>query len=619
MSDISKDFHALLHRIDDVAADDYTETTPYASQYRVLEILQKIRVATPSPAQKAVVAAKLGGVYLAVGEPHNAEPMLYEAGQFFVQELVTFTQKIPLDDSSKGEVKIKEVVTKLLADMPQVEIKNEHEEFEGYVVELLTQMGLLWSKRSRLLRAVCYLTAALNVLDKCGHKKADGMVSAQTMTRLYLAQSYEKLGMADNSAEFCLSTLELQLLQCFDDTETGDMSKPTGAPDWVRNALKLAEYYLDANNLKDAAICLQGCEYMLLYRGIDEGDEEEEEEAQMLLVADIYSMWGRLHMTTLRFAGMRKEGSYARNAGPALHHLSSMEAIFAKLSLARQWGKGQLKPGLGMMFVSPHCVETYEQARDVFKMGIRACTRARKAFDLDGFVTEHVRLLQQESALYRQLLPFEDSRGRRVAMQRRRLALLTSVLGDTLNERSIPVDILQEIYFECAEINTDVFEIKQSKEAGEKPMTYAIGAIQCYQQFLLLYYPPSEVGGATNNDQVRARVLRGGKDAQLPHGKALCPREFRAMLMGYYGLAHVCGKVLCLSDTAKIVGFWRQSLAYYEVVPALVREYENLYHASYGHELSRSLKSEVTICGEMARLLPEKIDQLVYNGKALKA
>lgn len=547
----------------------------------------------------------------------DAEPMLYEAGLFFFQNLVTFTQKIPLNDSSKGEVEIKEVVPKLLADMPQVEIKNEHEEFVGYVVELLTQMGLLWSKRSRLLRAVCYLTAALKVLDKCGHKQGDGMVAAQTMTRFYLAQSYEKLGMADYSAEFCLSTLELQLLQCFDDTETGNMLKPTGAHDWVRNALKLAEYYLDANNLKDAAICLQGCEYMLLYRGIGEGDEEDEED-QMLLAADIYSMWGQLHMTTLRFAGMRKEGSYARNADPALHHPSNMEAIFAKLSLARQWEKGQLKPGLGMIFVSPHFVETYEQARDVFKMGIRACTRARKAFDLDGFVTEHVRLLQQESALYRQLLPFEDARGRRIAMQRRRLALLTSVLGNTLNERSIPADILQEIYFECAEINTDVFELKKSKEAGEKAMTYAINAIQCYQQFLLLYYPPSEVGGASNDDQVRARVLRGGKDVQLPPGKALCPREFRAMLMGYYGLAHVCGKVLYLSDTAKIVGFWRQSLAYYEVVPALVREYENLYPAAYGHELSRSLERELTLCGEMARLMPDKIDQLVYNGKTLK-
>ena len=78
----------------------------------------------------------------------DAEPMLYEAGLFFFQNLVTFTQKIPLNDSSKGEVEIKEVVPKLLADMPQVEIKNEHEEFVGYVVELLTQMGLLWSKRS---------------------------------------------------------------------------------------------------------------------------------------------------------------------------------------------------------------------------------------------------------------------------------------------------------------------------------------------------------------------------------------------------------------------------------------------------------------------------------------
>ena len=193
--------------------------------------------------------------------------------------------------------------------------------------------------------------------------------------------------------------------------------------------------------------------------------------------------------------------------------------------------------------------------------------------------------------------------------------MFTPLLEDALIKRSHP-GLLQEIYFECAEINGDVFELKQGKDAGEKAMTYAINAIQCYQEFLLLYYPSTEPDGASYDDHVRASVLRGGKGVQLPPGKALCPREFRAMLMGYFGLANACGKILYLSDAAKIVGFWCQSLAYYEAATELARKYASTYYAADGNELRRSMKSELTICDEMARLLPEKIDQLVYNGKA---
>uniref|UniRef100_A0AAV1T9T9 KIF-binding protein n=1 Tax=Peronospora matthiolae TaxID=2874970 RepID=A0AAV1T9T9_9STRA len=615
MRDISKGFHALLHRIDDIAAEECMKTKPSTFQHRVLDILQKIRVATHSPTHKAIAAAKLGAIYLTLKEPHNADPVLEEAGHFFFQELMTFTEDITFFDMPNGQVKTQQAVLTLLDNMPQVDIKNEHEEFVGYVVELLIQMGVLWSKRSRPMRAICYLTAGLKLIDRYEHKKWDGFVAAQTMVCFYLAQVYEQLGMAEESAKFCLLTLEMQLLQCVRDDKNEEMLKLVGADEWVRNALKLVEFYLNADNLIDAATCLQGSEYMLLQRRIGGGEEVEYE--QSLLTANIYTMWGRVHETTLRLAGMRKEGLYPKNADPKLRHACSMETTLAKLSYTRQSEllEGQSTPGLGMEFVPPHCLETFDQARDVFKMGVFACSRARRVFAFDTFATQYVHLLQQESALYRQLLPFEDVRGRRVAIQRRRLALLTPLLEDALIKRSY-AGLLQEIYFECAEINSDVFELKQDKDAGEKSMTYAINAIQCYQEFLLLCYSVTEPDGASCDDHVRASVLRGGKGVQLPPGKALCLREFRAMLMGYFGLANACGKILFLSDAAKIVGFWCQSLAYYEAVTELARKYASICDAADGIELKRSLKSELNICDEMTRLLPEKIDQLVYNGKA---
>jgi len=535
----------------------------------------------------------------------DAQSALEEAGNLFFPELVKFVTGITSDDGSSGPLDASEAVPKVLNETPPVKVQNEHEEFLVYIVELLNQLGVLWSNRSRQLRALSYLSAGLALCKACEGGQEQAVAAAQTLTHFYLAQVYSSLGMADESAKYCLSTLELQLLQCVNEAQSGQAVRFADAHQWVRNALKLVEFYLDTDNAKDAATCLQASEYMLLHHGAE--PEAEEDEDHKLLLAEIYSTWSRLHVTTLRVAGMRKEGFPVEEVSTALPRPSSMEATLATLTPAQAE-----EAGLGMAFVPASSVETFDQARDVFKMGLRACSRARDVFVLDGFVTQHVRLLQRESALYRRLLPFEDARGRRVAMQRRRLALLTPLLGDTLNERAFS-DLLQELYFECAEINADAFELKQSKDAGDKAMAYVLKAVQCYQQFLLLYYPASEPRG---EDPVRASVLRGGKAVQLPPGEALSPKELRTMLLGYFGLAHACGKVSFPTDSAKTVGYWHQSLAYHEAVTELVRQYEHK-HQAQGSELRRSFQTELTICCEMAELLPEKINQLVYNGKAL--
>ncbi|KAE8885732.1 hypothetical protein PF005_g25116 [Phytophthora fragariae] len=616
MSDLPEDFHALLRRLDDIAEEECPETTPYAARYRVLEILHKLRTTALPPAEMAISAAKLGATYLAVEEPHHAQAALEEAGAFFFPRLVQFTAGIETDDGSSAQEAVKETASKLLDEMPQLDVETQLEEFAAHVAELLNQLGVLWSNRSRPLRALCYLWAARTLCEKLEDSQEGALAAAQTLSHFYLAQVYGSLGLADESARFCLSTLELQLLRCVEDADKGDTSRLAGAHEWVRNALKLVEFYLDTDNAKDAATCLHASEYMLLHHGPESSEDDED---QKILTAEIYSTWSRLHVVTLQLAGARKDGFNVEETDPVMPRPTSMESTLAKLaqtapSAAR--GSEQTKPsGFGMEFVPAAHVETFDQARDVFKMGLRACTHAREVFVLDGFVTRHVRLLQRESALYKRLLPFEDARGRLVAMQRRRLAVLTPMLGDTLNERAFS-DLLQELYFECAEINADVFELKRSKEAGDKAMAYAIKAIQCYQQFLLLYYPSSEPDGSSKEDPVRISVLRGGKSVPLP-GEAMSPQEFRTMLLGYFGLAHACGKVSFLSDTSKTVGYWRQSLAYHEAVTELVRKYELKYQGQQGEELRRSFQTELAICGEMAELLPEKINQLVYNGRAL--
>ncbi|KAF4316766.1 hypothetical protein BBO99_00008474 [Phytophthora kernoviae] len=282
--------------------EEVPETTPYAAHYRVIEILQKLRTTKLSPAENACAAARLGATYLLVEEPHHAQPALEESGNFFFPELVTYTTTISADDGAPAQAAAKEAAPELLAERPQVQISPEHEAYLMYAVELLNQLGVLWSNRSRPLRALCYLSAGLDLSEK---SQDEALAAAQTYTHFYLAQVYSALGMADESAKFCLSTLELQLLQCANSAESGDNSRFAGAHEWVRNALKLVEFYLDTENPKDAATCLKASEYMLLHHGTETGEEDEDQE---MLVAEIYSKWSQLHVLTLQLAEMKKEG-----------------------------------------------------------------------------------------------------------------------------------------------------------------------------------------------------------------------------------------------------------------------------------------------------------------------
>lgn len=486
-------------------------------------------------------------------------------------------------------------------------------------IELLNQLGILWSNRAQSTRALCYLLACINLSETVASASEQGddaraaaVASVRTHAHFYLAQVFGTLGFPDESAKYCLATLELQLMAYVDASSgsDGDASSRVfdGAREWVKNCLRLVDYYLDTENLKDAATCLAACEYMMTHHmppsDGDDGDDSREQRAE------IFAAWAKVQQTTLQIATLRREGYPAgvqTSTSNALPCPSSMEATLSKIA-TRDNASALPK----MAFVPVSSVTTYDQARDVFKMGVAACEQAKKCFVLDGFVTRHVRVLQQESLLYKRLIAFEPDVKRQIAMQLRRLSLLSPLLGDQLNPRAY-CDLLQELYFECAEVAAEIFDLKRSKkpELDDKTNGYALKAAHCYQQFVALYYSSSD-----SKSPPKDVTLPSGSNAKLP-AQEMGPREARALLRGYFGLAHICGKVFFARDAAKTVSFWKKSLEYHEAVLALARQFDKRQDGKPGERLEQIFGAELAICRDMASLLPEKIDQLVYNGRAL--
>ena len=92
-----------------------------------------------------------------------------------------------------------------------------------------------------------------------------------------------------------------------------------------------------------------------------------------------------------------------------------------------------------------------------FKLANTQFQRALKIFVIDGFVTEHVKISQSISKLYKQLIAVEDQAERVTAMLNERAALLEP-LCEMLSENAY-YNLLQEMAAELSEIYGHKFDL----------------------------------------------------------------------------------------------------------------------------------------------------------------
>lgn len=109
-------------------------------------------------------------------------------------------------------------------------------------------------------------------------------------------------------------------------------------------------------------------------------------------------------------------------------------------------------------------------------------------------------------------------------------------------------------------------------------------------------------------------MIVGGESARLS-SSTMEPGEVKAILHGYFGLARMCGRICFTNDHDKTVVFWKKSILYHQAVLHLMTQYT--LQGTQGQSVQESFQIELNMCKEMIELLPEKINQLVYNGKML--
>ena len=94
----------------------------------------------------------------------------------------------------------------------------------------------------------------------------------------------------------------------------------------------------------------------------------------------------------------------------------------------------------------------------LFKLGNTQFQKALKVFIIDGYVTEHVKIQQSVSKLYKQLTALEDNRERIYALYERRLSLILP-MKEMLNPQAYG-HLIQEFNVELVEMYAELYDLR---------------------------------------------------------------------------------------------------------------------------------------------------------------
>ncbi|ETV91353.1 hypothetical protein, variant [Aphanomyces invadans] len=412
--------------------------------------------------------------------------------------------------------------------------------------DILNQLGILWFNRTSYGRAFCYFKTAESMFL---FSSEPGMRPTYIHTLFYLAQLYGHLNAPDKSATYCHMTLRHQL-----DDPNNNVPR-----DWVQNCLRLSEYFLQQNQLPKASQCLHACTCV--------GAPPDEQ-------AQIAASLAKLYIQTLHLAQHK------------IDLLPDTDILFPTLRDAT--------------FIAPSAIDSFDAARDVFKKAMAALTTAKNFFGLDGFVTDHIRLLQCQSRCYAKLIPFEPDRKRQMAMHQKRIDVYDPILHGDFNLNAYGY-LVQEIYFEVGEIYSVLHDLKVVVHWTKPYMEtnqYAVDSIRFFEKFLQLYY--YQQGKSDSLETLPARLY-------VPtHLDTHSVDDMKPFFNGVFFLTRVYGKVQFLDD-AKTVLFWTKCLEMHECLLQWI--------PSLG--LPNFFVDEIAISQEMSRLLPEKINHLHHKRRRL--
>nr|XP_020445659.1 KIF1-binding protein [Monopterus albus] len=481
-------------------------------------------------------------------------------------------------------------------------------------IHVRNQLGILWAGRDETETAQGFLETAESLYQR--YMKEDGSPPtdmteyftteenllthqertkrfelAYTHTMYYLAQVYKNLGQTEHAATYCHCTLQRQLqLNQFSPME------------WALNAATLSQYYITKGRYMEGRHCLSAATVISGLAGevpseaaAQESETESERREQLRQKqAEIARCWIKYCLNLLQDAKKQLEDNIGE-----LDTDRQEEMKRARRRDEEEEEKGRkstLLFGSEDTFDSITSVEEkvnclfpldFTEARAVFLVGQNYVTQAKEYFQMDGYVTDHIEILQDHSALFRALAFFEEDLERRCKMHKRRVDMLEPICSD-LNSQYYLM-IRRQLMFELAETYNEMMDLKltlANRQADTQSLDnhtikkfnhLCSASVKYFQMFL---------------DSLRS-----------PEGKFpehLEEEVLRPALVARFRVARLHSRLISSSPSAQL-----------ENLSKSLEDYKYVVEYCEAHpEAAAAVETELELSKEMVDLLPLKINRL---------
>lgn len=458
-----------------------------------------------------------------------------------------------------------------------------------------------------------------------------------TLTLFYLAQTLQQLREDQMSALYCSITLNRQLLANAGQFDAVRL-------EWCRNAMELNAFYCNIHQYDAAYQCLAAAQQQAevkhkLYPLSVLGRNDEPTRVH-LFAADLARKWGDYYLHWLKWsskqhllqqhatdptsqpaeAGSDDDDDEKPSDDPLLKLLNKKQLLSAEqwteaqrlrkvaeqqnlqltasnASLSTPTPKQQHKqlfPTLTLPspkantpdspLVDFTAATTYTGARDLFLQALNWYQQALRIYGLDGYVSDHIPIQQDISALYRLLAVYETDRTRQIKMHKRRVDLLDPIQR-VLNSHFF-LELYQQLCHEIAQIHTEIYELK----AQEAPTQYS----DAHQQKL-----NSSLLAAISNYQKWLETWL--KDRKPP--ETLDETYQQSYISVLFYVARLYSK-LYTTDRKALVSSLQQSLAAYTEVTDTIARFK----------VEKEYPSELDAAEQMMQLLPHKMARVMAVG-----
>ncbi|XP_057592475.1 KIF-binding protein isoform X1 [Hippopotamus amphibius kiboko] len=401
----------------------------------------------------------------------------------------------------------------------------------------------------------------------------------------YLAQVYQHMEMFEKAAHYCHSTLKRQLEH--------NAYHPM---EWAINAATLSQFYINKQCFMEARHCLSAANVIFGQTGkirTTEDTTEAEGDVPELYhqrKGEIARCWIKYCLTLMQNAQLSMQDNIGELDPDKQSELRALrkkeldeeESIRKK---AVQFGTGELCDAISAVEekVSSLRPLDFEEARELFLMGQHYVFEAKEFFQIDGYVTDHIEIVQDHSALFKVLAFFETDMERRCKMHKRRIAMLEPLTVDLNPQYYLLVN--RQIQFEIAHAYYDMMDLKVAiADKLRDPDSHIVKKINSLNKSALKYY------------QLFLDSLRDPNKVFPEH---IGEDVLRPAMLAKFRVARLYGKIIT-ADPKKELENLATSLEHYKFIVDYCEKHP---------EAAQEIEVELELSKEMVSLLPTKMER----------